>query len=177
MPFLNVPGADVIQFGRDVIERFGNRQLEHTNYQVAMYGTEKVKDRLVPSIIRYIEKTGRIPKRLAFAIAILLRYVTGYTEGKGVDTRGNEVEGILGINEIGETYLIDDPRADTISQKLRLSLSKLESEPILDEILRDKSMFPFNSKITATKVLSELFQTIKGYYHQIKEQGLASTLQ
>ena len=176
-PFLNVPGADVMQFGRDVILRFSNRQLEHTNYQVAMYGTEKVKDRLVPSIIRYIEKTGRVPKGLAFAIAILLRYVTGYTEGKGVDTRGNEVEGILGINEKGETYLIDDPRADTISRKLRLSLSKLEAEPILDEILRDKSMFPFNSKITATKVLSELFQTIKGYYHQTKEQGLASALE
>jgi len=169
--FLEVPEADVTQFARDAIARFGNRQLEHTNYQVAMYGTEKVKDRLVPSIIRYMEKARNVPKRLAFAIAILLRYVTGFKEGKGIDTRGNEVEGILGINERGETYLIDDPRATTISNALRMNLSKAESEPILNGILSDTEMFRVD-----LHDYGELAQTIKGYYHRIKEKGLEATM-
>ncbi|MBC8232676.1 hypothetical protein H8E77_24270 [bacterium] len=170
--FLKVPEADVTQFARDAISRFGNRQLEHTNYQVAMYGTEKVKDRLVPSIIRYMEKTGNVPKSLALAIAILLRYVTGFKQGKGIDTRGNEVEGILGINERGETYLIDDPRATTISNVLRMNLSRSESEPILNGILSDTEMFRID-----LHDYGELAQTIKGYYHRIKEKGLEATLE
>jgi tagaturonate reductase len=170
--FLEVPEADVIQFARDAITRFGNRQLEHTNYQVAMYGTEKVKDRLIPSIIRYIKKTGNVPKRLAFAIAILLRYVTGFKQGKGINTRGNEVEGVLGINESDKTYLIDDPRATKISNVLRMNLSKAESEPILDGILSDKEMFRVDLHDYGV-----LAQTIKRYYHQIKENGLEATLE
>ncbi|MBM3241529.1 hypothetical protein FJZ31_35050 [Candidatus Poribacteria bacterium] len=170
--FLEVPEADVIQFASDAIARFGNRQLEHTNYQVAMYGTEKVKDRLVPSIIRYIKKTGNVPQMLAFAIAILLRYVTGFKQGKGINTRGNEVEGILGINERGETYLIDDPRSTTISNALRMNLSMAECEPILDGILSDKEIFRVNLHNYGI-----LAQTIKGYYHQIKENGLEATLE
>jgi len=169
--FLDVPGADPVQFGRDVIRRFENRQLEHTNYQVAMYGTDKVRDRLMPSIFRYMERTGEVPRMLSFAIAVLLRYMTGYEEGKGVDTRGNEVEGMLGVDEKGGTYYIDDPRADRISRRLRMNLSREESEPILDEILADEGMFRRN----LLKV-PELASTIKGYYHHIKERGLESTI-
>jgi len=161
----------VIQFGKDVIARFSNRQLEHTNYQVAMYGTDKVKHRLTPSIVRYIAQTGEVPKRLAFAISALLRYVTGYTEGKGVSVRGDEVEGTLGINEKGKTYFIDDRRADTISRELRMEMSKPESDLILDEILSDEDMFACNLRDYV-----KLAQTIKGYYHDIKERGLESAL-
>ncbi|HIE28251.1 TPA: hypothetical protein EYP66_13280, partial [Candidatus Poribacteria bacterium] len=157
--------ADIIQFARDAIARFGNRQLEHTNYQVAMYGTEKVKDRLIPSIIRYMEKTGDAPKRLALAVAILLRYVTGFKQGKGIDTRGNEVEGVLGINERGETYFIDDPRATTISNALKMNLSRAESEPILDGILGDREMFRVN------------LHDYDALAQRIKEDGLEATLE
>jgi len=170
--FLEVPEANVTQFARDAIARFENRQLEHTNYQVAMYGTDKMKDRLVPSIIRYMETTGNVPQRLALAIAILLRYVTGFKKGKGLDTRGNEVEGILGINENGETYLIDDPRATTLSNALTMNLSQSESETILDEILGDVEMFRVN-----LHNYGALVQTIKKYYHQIKGNGLKATLE
>ena len=163
--FMAVPGADIIQFARDAIARFGNRQLEHTNYQVAMYGTEKVKDRLIPSIIRYMEKTGDAPKRLALAVAILLRYVTGFKQGKGIDTRGNEVEGVLGINERGETYFIDDPRATTISNALKMNLSRAESEPILDGILGDREMFRVN------------LHDYDALAQRIKEDGLEATLE
>jgi len=169
--FLKVPHIDVTQFGKDVIARFGNGQLEHTNYQVAMYGTDKVKHRLTPSIVRYITQTGMVPKRLAFAVSALLRYVTGYTEGKGVNTRGDEVEGTLGINEKGETYFIDDRRADTISRELRMDTSKSESDLVLDKILSDEDMFGYN-----LHDYGKLAQTIKRYYHNIKERGLEEML-
>jgi len=120
-----------------------------------------------------IDNSGAIimPEMLSFAIAILLRYMTGYEEGKGVDTRGNEVEGMLGVDEKGETYYIDDPRADRISRRLRMNLSRDESEPILDEILADEGMFRRN-----LLEMPELASTIKGYYHRIKERGLESTI-
>jgi len=169
--FLRVPHTNVIQFGKDVISRFGNRQLEHTNYQVAMYGTDKVKHRLTPSIVRYITQTGDIPKRLAFAISALLRYVTGYAEGKGVNVRGDEVEGTLGINEKGGTYLIDDRRADTISRELRMDMPKSRADLVLDKILSDEEMFGCN-----LHDYGKLTQTIKGYYHDIKERGLELAL-
>jgi mannitol-1-phosphate/altronate dehydrogenase len=97
--------------------------------------------------------------------------MTGYEEGRGIDTRGNEVEGMLGVNERGETYYIDDPRADRISRRLRMNLSRDESEPILDEILADEGMFRCN-----LLEMPGLAGTIKGYYHRIKERGLDSAL-
>ena len=108
---------------------------------------------------------------LSFAIAVLLRYMTGYREGKGTDTRGNEVEGMLGINEKGETYYIDDPRADRISRRLRMELTREESERLLDEILADEDMFRRN-----LLEMPELARTIKRYYHLIREKGVEKAL-
>lgn len=169
--FLEVPDANPVQFGREVIKRFENRELEHTNYQVAMYGTEKVRDRLMPPLFRYIERTGELPKMLPFAIALLLRYITGYEWGRGVDTKGRTVEGMLGVDEKGQTYYIDDPRAESISRRLTMNLPRSEAERVLDEVLADTEIFRRN-----LLEIPPLAKKIKENYHLIRERGVEEAL-
>ncbi|MFQ6043989.1 MAG: hypothetical protein ACE5PV_24310 [Candidatus Poribacteria bacterium] len=52
-----------------------------------------------------------------------------------------------------------------------MNLSKTEAEPILDKILSDKEMFRVN-----LHDYGALAETIKGYYHKMKENGLEATL-
>ena len=53
-----------------------------------------------------------------------------------------------------------------------MNLSMAESEPILDGILSDKEMFRVD-----LHNYGALAQTIKLFYHEIKENGLEATLE
>jgi tagaturonate reductase len=55
-------------FARQVLERFRNPFLEHQFKDIAAYHEAKVKIRLVPTRAEFVEKFGRVPKRLEEAI-------------------------------------------------------------------------------------------------------------
>jgi len=70
------PGVDPVRYGEDVLERFTNPMVVHRTLQVAMDGSQKLPQRLVPTIADRL-RAGAEPRWAALALAGWMRFVTG----------------------------------------------------------------------------------------------------
>jgi tagaturonate reductase len=90
-----VPGLDVPDargFAHEVLERFSNPYVRHALVDITLQGTTKMRVRVVPSIVRYAERTGRPPASLTLGFAAHLLLLRG--EPARVDDRGEEIRAL-----------------------------------------------------------------------------------
>jgi tagaturonate reductase len=73
VPGLGAPGAEA--FARDVLDRFANPFVRHALVDITLHGTTKMRVRVVPSVLGYAERTGRVPSTLALGFAAYLLYM------------------------------------------------------------------------------------------------------
>lgn len=72
---LDVPGAG--PFAREVVERFSNPYLAHSLFDIMFQGTAKLRVRVIPSIVGFVEREKRVPELIAFGFAAYLNYLRG----------------------------------------------------------------------------------------------------
>ena len=60
------------EFAHEVLERFANPYIRHALIDITLQGTMKMRVRVIPSIVEYAERTGRVPASLAFGFAAFL---------------------------------------------------------------------------------------------------------
>ena len=72
---LDAPNAG--SFAREVVERFANPYLAHSLFDITLHGTTKMKVRVVPSIMDFAAKEGRVPELIAFGFAAFLLFLRG----------------------------------------------------------------------------------------------------
>ena len=72
---LDVPNAG--NFARQVVERFSNPCLAHSLFDITLHGTTKMKVRVIPSIVDFVEKEHRAPELIAFGFAAFLLFLRG----------------------------------------------------------------------------------------------------
>ncbi len=89
---------DVPKYAEELLTRFRNPAIAHATRQIAMDGTEKLPQRMFAPALQALAQ-GREVRPFAFAIAAWMRYCLGRTD-------------------TGETYTIDDPRAEAIAAAL-----------------------------------------------------------
>jgi fructuronate reductase len=70
------PGVDPVRYGEAVLERFANPMVVHRTLQVAMDGSQKLPQRLAPTIADRL-RAGAEPRWAALALAGWMRFVTG----------------------------------------------------------------------------------------------------
>ena len=63
-----------ITFGNAVLERFANPFVKHQLLSIALNSVSKFKARVLPTILEYREKYGRLPKRLTMSLAALIAF-------------------------------------------------------------------------------------------------------
>jgi tagaturonate reductase len=80
VPSLDVPDAE--PFAREVLDRFANPYIRHALLDITLHGTAKMRVRVVPTIMRYRELTGRPPTSLAFGFAAYLAFMRGEVQAK-----------------------------------------------------------------------------------------------
>lgn len=80
VPSLDVPDAE--PFAREVLDRFANPYVRHALIDITLHGTAKMRVRVVPTIMRYRELTGRPPTSLAFGFAAYLAFMRGEVQAK-----------------------------------------------------------------------------------------------
>jgi len=75
VPTVNAAGAP--EYARGVIERFLNPFVRHELFDISLQGTMKMRVRVVPSIVRYVDRTGSSPAAMAFGFAAFLLFMRG----------------------------------------------------------------------------------------------------
>lgn len=83
IPTLDLPREELIGFAAAVTERFGNPYIDHSLLAIALNSTAKWKARVMPSLLEYEKRTGRLPSCLTFSFAAYLSfYHNGREKGK-----------------------------------------------------------------------------------------------
>ena len=77
IPTLTLPKQDLIDFAEAVITRFNNPYVKHALLSISLNSVSKWRARCMPSLLGYVEKTGKLPAHLTFSIAALMAFYTG----------------------------------------------------------------------------------------------------
>ena len=72
-----VPRAELERFAGDVFDRFLNPRIHHRLETISLNSASKVKERILPSLLGYHEREGRLPGRLVIALAGFMRLYRG----------------------------------------------------------------------------------------------------
>jgi tagaturonate reductase len=84
VPTLDLPAEELQQFANDVIERFQNPFIKHELISISLNSISKFKVRVLPSLLGYYKKTGKLPERLVFSLAALIRFYKGEWQGETI---------------------------------------------------------------------------------------------
>ena len=84
IPTLDLPPDELEKFASDVIERFQNPFIKHELLSIALNSVSKYKVRVLPSVLEYYKRTGKLPSNLLYALAALIRFYKGEWQGDGI---------------------------------------------------------------------------------------------
>ena len=99
IPTLTLPEAELHSYAEDVLRRFANPHIKHYWADISLNSVSKFKVRVLPSLLAYYEKFGKLPRNLTRAFGYLIRF---YKEGAPRD----------------DQQIIDDMRAMSVKQIL-----------------------------------------------------------
>lgn len=95
IPSIDLDKAMLSDFAESVLERFANPYIKHYLTSILLNSTSKYKTRVLPSLLAFIDKTGRIPERLSFSLAALIALYRGTVEGPVMRSRREKGEFIM----------------------------------------------------------------------------------
>ena len=93
-------------YAGDVLNRFRNPYIVHLLLSISLNSTSKFKTRDLPSLLGYIEKTGKLPKVLVFSLASLIAFYEGtrIENGALIGNRNGEEYKIMDSPEVLEKF-------------------------------------------------------------------------
>ena len=77
IPILPLPEAELLEFAGAVADRFKNPYIDHRLTDISLNSISKWRARVMPSLLEYTEKFGKLPPLLSFSLAALLRFYKG----------------------------------------------------------------------------------------------------
>lgn len=99
-----LPGLDVAAYRHNLLARYANPALAHRTHQIAMDGSQKLPQRLLGTLRDRL--TRQLPvTRMALGLAAWMHYLRG-------------------VDELGQSYSIDDPHAAALTALYQQSLAQ-----------------------------------------------------
>ncbi|MFB5265283.1 tagaturonate reductase [Paenibacillus enshidis] len=77
IPTLDLPEAELRSFAAAVMERFKNPFVRHYVMSIALNSVSKFKTRDLPTLLRYVDKQGKLPEKMVFSLAALIAFYKG----------------------------------------------------------------------------------------------------
>ena len=74
IPTLDLPREELTKYAKSVLVRFENPYIKHYLSSNALNSVSKFKVRVLPSILEYVRRFGKMPKRLIFSFARLIEF-------------------------------------------------------------------------------------------------------
>jgi tagaturonate reductase len=86
-----VPRPELEAFATDVFDRFRNPHIHHRLLTIALNSSSKVKERILPSLLGYLEERGELPERLVIAFAAFIRLYCAEWRGERIPLNDDSV--------------------------------------------------------------------------------------
>jgi tagaturonate reductase len=84
IPTLDLSAEELKQFAHDVMERFQNPFIRHELLSIALNSVSKYQVRVLPSVLEYINRKGKLPEGLLYSLAALIRFYKGEWNGETI---------------------------------------------------------------------------------------------
>ena len=81
---LDFSDEELQSYSNDILDRFRNPSIEHELMSISLNSISKFKERVLPSILDYIEQKNALPSRLVFALASLITFYKGDRNGEAI---------------------------------------------------------------------------------------------
>ncbi len=98
---IDMDTEELVSYADEVFDRFSNPFIKHNLSSIALYAVSKFKVRALPSILEYESKNGKLPTRLTFALACLIRFYKGTWQGKKLPI-DDDVKTVAAFSKIWE---------------------------------------------------------------------------
>lgn len=85
VPTLDLPNDELLEFADAVLDRFKNPFIKHYLMSISLNSMSKFETRVLPSILEYRNRKGKLPKRLVFSFAALIYFYKGDRNGEKID--------------------------------------------------------------------------------------------
>ncbi|MBE6584612.1 MAG: tagaturonate reductase [Ruminococcaceae bacterium] len=74
IPTLDLPQDELVSYAESVLARFSNPYIKHYLSSIALNSVSKFKVRVLPSILEFYKRFGKLPETLTFAFAKLIEF-------------------------------------------------------------------------------------------------------
>lgn len=99
IPTIDLPRDELTGFAYSVSDRFKNPFIKHKLLDISLNSCSKIEARCLPSLLDSHDRTGLIPKRLAFAFAAFIAFYRADRSANG---------SYEGVRENGDRYALQD---------------------------------------------------------------------
>ncbi|UXP31983.1 tagaturonate reductase [Reichenbachiella agarivorans] len=89
-PTLDLPEEELKSFACDVLDRFRNPYLMHALMSISLNSVSKFKTRVLPSLLEYVERKGKLPEKLCVSLAALIAFYRGEVAGKVIQRNDDQ---------------------------------------------------------------------------------------
>lgn len=91
IPALDMDEKELKEFKDAVVNRFKNPYVKHMLMDISLNSMAKYKSRILPQVLETYKRTGKLPKRLLFSLAALIRFYKGVREnGDAIQLRDDK---------------------------------------------------------------------------------------
>lgn len=90
IPVLSLPKDELKAFADAVIKRFQNPFIQHQLLSISLNSMTKYRTRNLPQLLTYVEKFGKLPPHLTFALAALIAFYRGERNGQLIPLADDE---------------------------------------------------------------------------------------
>jgi tagaturonate reductase len=87
IPTLNLPEEELNSFAAEVLDRFRNPFVNHALMSISLNSISKFKSRLLPTLIDFTKKNGKLPEYIVFSLAALIAFYKGEYRGKTINVQ------------------------------------------------------------------------------------------
>ncbi|TCK87982.1 tagaturonate reductase [Natranaerovirga hydrolytica] len=90
IPTQDLPKDELDKFADEVLDRFKNPYIYHELLAISLNSTTKYKTRILPTVIKYLDRKNELPKRLLFSLASMLVFFKGERNGEKIPVNDNK---------------------------------------------------------------------------------------
>ena len=147
IPSIDFDKQELENYAHSVLERFSNPFIVHQLEDISLNSISKFKVRVLPSLLSYYQKEGKVPKNLTFAMAALI-YFYGKEISKHPYPIKDDPKNISFFNEIWRTNNIEKVVSKTLSNTDLWDQNLAVTTPLKDLLTHALSSIASQEKIS-----------------------------
>lgn len=156
IPSMDLDRKELESYAKSVLERFSNPFIIHQLESISLNSISKFKVRVLPSLLSYVKKEGKVPKNLTFAMAALI-YFYGKEISKHPHPIKDDQQNITFFNEIWKDNKVDKVVSKTLSNTKFWDQNLAEMSPLKHSVTKALNVIASHNKISeAYKVYKNL---------------------